>query len=281
MTRAARSMPKESEMDMAAPDPLQAVRQRIDAIDEELQKLLVGRSELVADLARIKDAEASGTAFRPDREAEMMRRLVQRHQGDLALTTVEHIWREIVSASTAMQAPFGVIVGPVGDPAAMRDLARFYFGFSVALEAAESAEAAIAHVAQSGQDLALIAADTPGPWWTRLAGDPAPKICARLPFIDLPERPADLPAYVVARTSAETLDPDIRVFAIKRMPGLEAGLSAFGGVVAGKADDDWLIELPVAATLEDVATAAGGGSMNAVEVGGFCQPIRFVAARIA
>ena len=53
--------------------------------------------------------------------------------GALPLATVEHIWREIITTFTRMQAPFDVAIDTSVAPDRMRDLARFYFGFSVAL----------------------------------------------------------------------------------------------------------------------------------------------------
>ncbi len=76
-----------------APDPLQVIRSRIDRIDEAMHRLLIDRSEVIAELIEIKGTAEPGAAFRPGREADMMRRLVQRHEGTLPLTTVEHIWR--------------------------------------------------------------------------------------------------------------------------------------------------------------------------------------------
>ena len=46
---------------------------------------------------------------------------IMRHEGHLPLTTVEHIWREIISAFTAMQAPYAIVAGPAEDSMAMRD----------------------------------------------------------------------------------------------------------------------------------------------------------------
>ena len=136
-------------MDKPAPDPLRAIRDRIDAIDEAMHRLLIERSGVIAELIETKGTSAPGAAFRPNREADMMRRLVQRHSGKLPVATVEHIWREIITTFTAIQAPFGVIAGPTDDPLAMRDLVRFYFGFSVPVTNGKSNDAAIAEVAQS------------------------------------------------------------------------------------------------------------------------------------
>jgi chorismate mutase-like protein len=268
-------------MDKAAPDPLQVVRNRIDAIDEEMHRLLIDRSSVIAELIRIKGTSKPGAAFRPEREADMMRRLALRHEGELPLATVEHIWREIIITFTAMQAPFGVVAGPAADPLAMRDLIRFYFGFSVPVETAETSEAAVARVSSSQQDIAIVAADAEGRWWDGLTGAEAPKVFAKLPFIEIADHPAALPAYVIGPPLKEALEPDIRLIAVNDAPGLEAAVLSFGGAVAAGAGDALLIELPIAARLDDVAGEAGAAPRYAIEVGGFCQPIRFLAKRVA
>jgi chorismate mutase/prephenate dehydratase len=268
-------------MDKPAPDPLQVVRNRIDAIDEEMHRLLIDRASVIAELIRIKGTSKPGGAFRPDREADMMRRIALRHEGKLPLATVEHIWREIITAFTAMQAPFGIVAGPASDVLAMRDVIRFYFGFSVPVETVETNEAAVARVASSSQDLAIIAADTDGRWWSGLTGTDAPKVFAKLPFIEIPDRPADFPAYVVGPSLKETHDPDIRLLAAKDAPGLEEAVRSFGGAVAARAGGETLLELPVAASLEAIDGEAGRAIAEAETLGGFCQPIRYVAERVA
>src|SRR6202030_3203885 len=114
---------------------LSELRARIDAIDAEMHRLLMQRGAVIDSLIRIKGTSRPGAAFRPGREADMMRRLVERHDGELPLAMVEHILREIITTFTRMQAPFDVAIDVSVAPDRMRDLARFYFGFSVALAA--------------------------------------------------------------------------------------------------------------------------------------------------
>lgn len=268
-------------MDEAAPDPLKVVRNRIDAIDEEMHRLLIDRSSVIAELIHIKGTSKPGGAFRPGREADMMRRLALRHEGKLPLTAVEHIWREIISTFTAMQAPFGVVSGPASDALALRDAIRFYFGFSVPVETAETNEAAVARVAASQCDIAVIAANSEGRWWEGLVGPAAPKVLAKLPFIEIPDRPADFPAYVVGPFLQETFDPDIRLLAVADVAGVEEVVRSFGGVVTARADGRLLVEIPVAASLDPVGGEAGAALAKAEDLGGFCQPILYVGERVA
>src|SRR3982074_734756 len=57
----------------------------IDRIDEMMHGLLMERAEIIDRLISAKQTQASGSAFRPAREAEMLRRRVGRHKGILPL----------------------------------------------------------------------------------------------------------------------------------------------------------------------------------------------------
>src|SRR5256885_16844639 len=82
------------------------LRQDIDRIDEAMHGLLMERGEIIDRLIAVKETQESGSAFRPAREADMMRRLVERHKGILPLDTAESIWRVIIATFTYGQAPF-------------------------------------------------------------------------------------------------------------------------------------------------------------------------------
>src|SRR2546426_8458869 len=88
------------------PPSLAELRREIDRIDETMHELLMERGEIIDRLIAVKQTQESGSAFRPAREAEMMRRLVERHKGILPLDTAEGIWRVIISTFTYVQAPF-------------------------------------------------------------------------------------------------------------------------------------------------------------------------------
>jgi len=129
----------------AGPAPsLAALRVEIDRIDTALHGLLMERGDIIDRLIAVKARQGGGSAFRPGREAEMMRRLVTRHAGILPLDTVEGIWRIIISTFTYVQAPYSVHAdGAAVDPA-MRDSGRFHFGFTVPLRVAVLQSTALA-----------------------------------------------------------------------------------------------------------------------------------------
>jgi chorismate mutase len=194
------------------------LRNEIDRIDETVHGLLMQRGDIVDRLIKVKKTQESGSAFRPAREADMMRRLVKRHTGILPLDTVESIWRVIISTFTYVQAPFSAHVDLSAGDALMRDSARFHFGFTVPFVPHMGAAGVVAAVSESKGDLGLVAAFASpgsGAWWAALEFDSAPKIIARLPFIDRPDHPAAMPVFVVSRAAPDAMVKEVEVWSIR------------------------------------------------------------------
>src|SRR5262249_38734601 len=168
--------------DPSRSETLDDLRSEIDRIDAALHFLLMERGEIIHRLIEAKAQQGGGSAFRPGREAEMMRNLVLRHKGLLPLDTVEGIWRIIISTFTFVQANYSVHADISGGDAAMRDSCRFHFGFTVPYVAHLGAARVIEAVAASSGDLGIVQAENAGrfgPWWRGLAAPDAPKIIAR------------------------------------------------------------------------------------------------------
>lgn len=207
------------------PKSLDDLRREIDRLDDAMHRLLIERGGIIDALVRVKRTGETGSAFRPGREADMMRRLVARHSGRLPFSAVEHIWRTIISGFTHVQAPYSVHVDGSGDQAALRDLARFQMGFDVPVVMQEGPKAVVRAVAASQGDLGLIAlGQAAGPWWEDLGGPGQPVVMARLPFLIYPGRPAATPAVVIARPLGDAAVDEMAVvaadFATAPQPGM-------------------------------------------------------------
>jgi chorismate mutase len=204
-------MPKEP-----TPPSLAELRQDIDRIDASMHGLLIERSEIIGRLIAVKKSSESGSAFRPAREAEMMRRLVERHKGILPLDTVESIWRVIIATFTYVQSPFSVHADLSAGDALMRDSARFHFGFTVPFVPHMGAAGVVQAVSESKGDLGLVPAVAgAGAWWNALEFDSAPKIIARLPFVERADHPAALPVFVLSRVAADAMATDATVWSVR------------------------------------------------------------------
>ena len=251
---------------MADPEPsLAELRAEIDRIDAAMHGLLMERGEIISRLIAVKRTTEIGSAFRPAREAEMMRRLVARHRGILPLDTAESILRVIIATFTYIQAPFRVHADLSAGEAAMRDSARFHFGFTVPFEAHLGAAGVIEALSAAPGDLGLVPASvaTAGAWWTALDRANAPKIIARLPFIERADHPAGLPVFAIARPHPEAVVRDgatvwsVRVSGWGMKPAQALALLAEAVVVPEGAFDGaaLLVSLPAGRPIEEITAA--------------------------
>ncbi|MCC7464278.1 MAG: prephenate dehydratase [Gammaproteobacteria bacterium] len=95
---------------------LGAIRQRIDAVDAQLQELLSERARLAQQVGISKHRDGHVVDFyRPEREAQVLRAALQRNRGPLRDEEVLRLFREIMSACLAQQEPLKVAyLGPEG-----------------------------------------------------------------------------------------------------------------------------------------------------------------------
>jgi len=228
----------------APEETLADLRVEIDRIDKAMHELLIERGEIIDRLIAIKKAQGGGSAFRPLREAQMMRALAERHHGLLPLDTVESIWRVIISTFTYVQAPYRLHVDVARGDAPMRDSARFHFGFTVPCVTHIGAEGVIRAVEEAEGDLGMFAIDggaSAGAWWMRLAPERAPKVIARLPFIERRDHPAGMPVFVISKPLSDGGARDVVLEAVQidrwrdaYSPALQAlGAEILGNAAAG------------------------------------------------
>ncbi len=251
------------------------LRREIDRIDETMHALLMQRGEIIDRLISVKQTQESGSAFRPAREAEMMRRLVDRHKGILPLDTAESIWRVIIATFTYVQAPFSIHADLSAGDAAMRDSARFHFGFTVPFVPHMGAASVVAAVSDSKGDLGLVPAFTTagaGAWWSALELDTAPKIIARLPFVDRNDHPAAVPVFVISRAAPDSMVKEVEVWSVRVAGWSTAAARALGPLaeviaVPDRAFDGaaLLISVPGSASKTRVDALAGGSMDQVIE----------------
>jgi chorismate mutase / prephenate dehydratase len=98
-----------------SPD-LTEVRQQIDGIDREIQSLIAERALWARQVGKAKGKLAAAVDYyRPEREAQVLRRVVDRNDGPLADDVLVRLFREIMSACLAQQEPLKIgYLGPEG-----------------------------------------------------------------------------------------------------------------------------------------------------------------------
>ena len=104
---------------------LERLRKEIDAIDDRLLQSLNERAKLARAIGTLK----VGQAYRPEREAQVLRRIKERNPGPLGSETVALIFREIMSACLALERPVTVAyLGPRGTFSERATLKHFGLG---------------------------------------------------------------------------------------------------------------------------------------------------------
>ena len=164
---------------------LEELRKAIDSIDNQLHDLIMERTKIVEDVRTAKKGEA--IKIRPAREAEIIYRLLERHNGMFPKRELVRIWRELINATLSSEGPFsaGVFVGE--DCEGFWDLARDQYGSFTPMTQYASTRRLVEVV--QAQDVTLGILPIPirrddDPWWRRLATtvEGTPRIIAKLPF---------------------------------------------------------------------------------------------------
>ncbi len=95
---------------------LAEVRARIDEIDRQIQSLIAERARYALQVGKAKGKLAAAVDYyRPEREAQVLRMVVDRNEGPLSDEVLVHVFREIMSACLAQQEPLKIgYLGPEG-----------------------------------------------------------------------------------------------------------------------------------------------------------------------
>lgn len=111
-------------------DELLKLRTEIDAIDEAVLTQLSRRAQLARRIGEIKQ----GNIYRPEREAQVLRRIASDNPGPLPHDAVVRVFREIMSACLALEQPLKVAyLGPAGTFS--ESAAKKHFGHAPKFEA--------------------------------------------------------------------------------------------------------------------------------------------------
>jgi chorismate mutase-like protein len=280
---------------MAPDKTLDGLRQQIDRIDEQMHDLLIERTGLVEQIRSRKNS-AGAPIIQPAREAAIFRRLAARHRGPFPLGAVHRIWREIISAITALQQPLAIAVYVAAERPAAWDLARDHYGSQVPMTAHKTINQVIRAVADRSATIGVLPMPTEyeaDPWWRQLLSRDAdaPRIVGRLPFAGRGNARAGRDVLAIAGQGVELVSCD-RSFVALEVPAqisrarLQSCLTAAGfqcDLLAVWADEGLCLALaelhgavaPGDARLADLSAQLGEPIDRVFHLGGYAEP--FVA----
>ena len=212
--------------------PIAALRDEIDEIDDTIHDLLMRRMALANRISEAKRARgATGALLRPAREAAILRRLEERHEGPFPFPVIVRIWSEIMSATLFAEGGFAVSVFTVEEPSEesrFPDLARVYFGAETPLITARTESGVLRGVRDGKASIGVlpVPADAMSgdvgvsaePWWLTLAvsDEERPMIVSRLPWLAGGRHAAGKTnALVVAMTPPAPSGDDVSYLAVE------------------------------------------------------------------
>ncbi len=172
---------------MASSKPtLDELRRQIDAIDDQVHDLLMRRTEIVEAIGREKK-DGKVPAFRPGREAMILRRLIARHSGRFPAAALMRMWREMLAATVGLQTKLAIAVYAPSAASGYWDLARDHFGSHASMTAFDSVGQVIRAVTDKHASIGILpmpSEDDTDPWWRFIVSSDAatPRVLARLPF---------------------------------------------------------------------------------------------------
>jgi len=145
----------------AKPDLL-AVRAQIDGIDREIQNLIAERALFAHQVGKAKGKLAAAVEYyRPEREAQVLRRVVDRNDGPLSDEVLVRLFREIMSACLAQQEPLKVgYLGPEGTFS--QQAVHKHFGHSAKGLPLSSIEEVFDEVASGAADFGVVPVENSG-----------------------------------------------------------------------------------------------------------------------
>lgn len=101
---------------MSSDRQINSLRNRIDAIDDELLRLLNERADASTEIGHVKrEKDPDSQFYRPDREASILRRLGAENPGPLRNEDLVRVMREIISACLSLEQRLRIAyLGPEG-----------------------------------------------------------------------------------------------------------------------------------------------------------------------
>ncbi|MFK8016827.1 MAG: prephenate dehydratase [Gammaproteobacteria bacterium] len=135
---------------------LKKIRQKIDNLDQQIQGLISERAKVAQSVGQTKRAGATpGEYYRPEREAQVLRGVIDRNDGPLRDEEIVRLFREIMSACLAQQEPLKVaFLGPEGTFSQAAVLK--HFGHSVRAIALPTIEEVFAEIEGGVADFGIV-----------------------------------------------------------------------------------------------------------------------------
>lgn len=208
---------------------LLALRQDIDKIDDQIISLLKDRMEVVTKVGELKKNSQEKFFIRSNREADMIKNLVEKSKGVLSSATIIGIWRKIITAANMHEQALCIAIHNPCDVVDYTYLVQEYYNDSVPIRnfdsvnnvvlALEKEEAQIAVFALPKNDFETKVEDAAENWWIALANNRnGLKVFAKIPFAEFADEKMQsdqIELVLVAAKNSEKSSDDNSLFYVE------------------------------------------------------------------
>lgn len=100
---------------MSDSNPLLGLREQIDALDLQIMQAISDRARCAQQVADVKKQQGDSAYYKPEREAQVLRHIMEQNSGPLDNEEMARLFRQIMSACLALEQPVKVaFLGPEG-----------------------------------------------------------------------------------------------------------------------------------------------------------------------
>lgn len=223
-------------------------REQIDEIDLKILNLLKDRMEIVKNVGELKKSYNEKFYIRANREADMIKNLVNLADNKFPKSTIINIWRKIITSANMSEQALRIAIHNPRNITDYTYLVREYYNNDVPIINYDSANSVVAELENQQAQIGIFALpdsnedfdkkeDTKENWWISLANNRIGlKVFAKIPFVEFAQKDKNsnsIQLVAVAIKEAEKSISDKTLITIEtgREVNKSAILSAFKEVV--------------------------------------------------
>ncbi len=205
---------------------LLALRQEIDKIDEDLLSSLQKRMAVVERVADLKKQNQEKFFIRSNREADMIKNLIDKSQNSLPKNLIINLWRKIITAANMHEQPLRIAIHNENNCAKKSALVAQYYNEFVPLFNFDSPTKVIAALQKNEAEIAIFEIpnsnseekrdDQKQNWWISLANNKDGfRVFAIIPFYKIDGEENGLKLVAVAAKKAEKSSSDFTLICVE------------------------------------------------------------------
>lgn len=219
---------------------LKKLRKKIDTIDKSLIKLLKTRSNVIQTVKGLKaEEDPFFTKLKFARETLMAYSLQKQNFGFYNLNYMQKIWRELISASSAIEESIKIeVLNKDNQISPLWVLTRDHFGTYSNVVINNSVEKILNNIEKDQTNIGVIPfPDEDIDWWNSLIKYPNIKVSLTLPFLPLPSNTKNETGVILSKAELEKSVEDSSLFLIKT-----SSLNALANIkIIFSKDDSFLV----------------------------------------